>query len=566
MVKKIGSFLLISIALYTTAAQGAFALRALDLNGQSLEKGAVGVPFALELVITDQQHVQSSPAIKGLEKLHIQEQGLVSTIQTVINGVRSHKKVYRYIVRADKEGTYTLGPATIGGEKSNSISLQVGKHQEIAQGALSLKIDKQHAYVGEPLEFKIRFYPTQSSTLKGLSQPDFSNFFADELEGPTTGIETTQKGTVNYLEWKTLLYPKKTGEIIIPAIYAQYREQRMHNRGGFDMFSSLFDAAFDQKNIYSNSLTLMIEPLPLYHEPVFAVGDFGSLRAKLDHNQARVGEGIVYTLEFEGKGNIQMIPAPQVVVPEGLTVYDSKQGVEKLSNGLHKKSIEYIIQATEPGEWTVPSQTFTYFDPSVKQYKQLRSNQCAFGVTQSPTVVKHDNHSKPIAHSTSNNQIDTKISMLPIDESTWRHTRPLSIPLVWFIVLMSTPLGVILLYRAYSRSRGTISNLIRITRKGYAFRHAYIRINQIEKTATYTMLHSVFVRLLAVRLGIEERLISLEQVREVVAKNVSHDDLISWDNFVNRLLASSFYTTPDSQGKPLAQELRIWLKRLEKFL
>src|SRR3989337_3014884 len=111
MVKKIGNIITLIAWCGSLFADTSISMQLLDHNGQPTKQVAVGVPFALEVVVSGQQGALEIPAIKGLQSFLVEDKTHVSTINSVINGERTTKKIFQFRVRADKQGNYTVGPA-----------------------------------------------------------------------------------------------------------------------------------------------------------------------------------------------------------------------------------------------------------------------------------------------------------------------------------------------------------------------------------------------------------------------------------------------------------------------
>src|SRR5579859_6237319 len=104
-----------------------------DSHGHPLQQAAQGVDFAIQVNVIDGDGAVQVPKIKGLEQLH---QGPVRTASrfSMVNGATSSQRSFYYTVRADKPGTYTIGPAQViyQGDllSSNVLKLTVGAQEQ----------------------------------------------------------------------------------------------------------------------------------------------------------------------------------------------------------------------------------------------------------------------------------------------------------------------------------------------------------------------------------------------------------------------------------------------------
>ena len=252
----------------------------------------------------------------------------------MINGISSGQKIYRYTVRAQMVGTYTIGPARVAINNqiinSNVITVVVEQHQvqNVTKLAAFLRIgtDKNYVVVGEKILFVMRFYAQPSIKLEGMAKPDLSAFSSEELEGPFSGKKEIKGKEFNYVEWRGNFFAKKPGSFVIPAVSAIFTggDARRPSSAFGSMFNSFFNHNFNQKQIYSNALTITVDPLPKYDGTVHGVGRFKTIRAEVDHAGATQGEGIVYRLVIEGDADFESMQVPELQMPDELKYYDSK--------------------------------------------------------------------------------------------------------------------------------------------------------------------------------------------------------------------------------------------------
>jgi hypothetical protein len=299
----------------------------------------------------------------------------------------------------------------------------------------------------------------------------------------------------------------------------------------------------------------MVEPLPPYAQEVHAVGNFKSLKASVDHATARVGEAIVYTLEVEGTGNIQTMPPPKLVLPEEFNFYDSKQGLSKLPTEGYKKRYEYIIQASKPGEWTLPAQTLTYFDPTSRVYKKLKSNSCI--ITVKPLVSD-----QPVAHEQvdkiNQNMQSANAQFLPLAQDSWTEMYDPLIPWRIFILLILLPWFICALYGGYTWYGRT-----RQASKNVAIKEIRKKIENAVKESNYTHLYEYILQLFALQLGLDQVNLSHERLlQELQPRGLSQQELSSLENFFTTILSYSFYTQNNLDGQTILEQTYNWLKRM----
>lgn len=88
---------------------------------------------------------------------------------------------------------------------------------------------------------------------------------------------------------------------------------------------------------------------------------------------------------ISGSGNIQMINAPKINWPSGIDGYDAKiaDGIDKSSVPMKgTKTFTYPFTVSKAGTYTIPSISFSYFDPANASYKTLLTEPLLLAVTK----------------------------------------------------------------------------------------------------------------------------------------------------------------------------------------
>lgn len=333
-----------------------------------------------------------------------------STSVSWVNGKHSYEETYTYTLMADKEGSFTIQPATItvSGKtyQSNGLKIKVlppdqqqnNAGQSSAQGQASQPtgsvvssenlfvrtiVDKKNVYEQECIVLSYRLY-----TLVDVSQltpntkiPDFEGFMKQEVDlGNNNQLELEHYNGRNYQAitlFQTLLYPQHSGDIQIPA--ASFEAiVRVRNqspvRSMFDFFDTYTNVS---KPLNAPAVTIHVNPLPAGKPAAYlgGVGQF-NLASTISTTELKTNEAVTLTLNIKGKGNLKMIKTPAVDFPEGFELYDPKvtNNFKTTAQGISgDKKIEYLAIARAGGEYSIPPIEFAYFDTKDKTYKTLRT-------------------------------------------------------------------------------------------------------------------------------------------------------------------------------------------------
>lgn len=339
-----------------------------------------------------------------------------STSVSWVNGkhTSNYEQTYTYTLVANKEGDFTLQPATItaNGEtyKSNGLKIKVlppddtsaqsGTQQRQTQGHQAQPasssnissdnlfvrtiIDKRKVHEQECLSISYRLYTlVDVIQLTGNTKiPDFDGFMKQEIDlGTNNQFELENYNGRNYQAitlYSYLLYPQHSGDIEIPQAKFEV-VVRVRNQA---QVRSIFDSFFDTytnvtKPLTASGSTIHVAPLPT-GKPSSYLGGVGhfDLASSVSTNELKVNEAVTLTLEIRGSGNLKMIKTPTVDFPEGFELYDPKvtNNFKTTSQGVSgTKKIEYLAIARSGGDYSIPPVEFSYFDTKEKTYKTLRT-------------------------------------------------------------------------------------------------------------------------------------------------------------------------------------------------
>jgi hypothetical protein len=348
----------------------------------------------------------------------------VSTSMSVINGNASSSMAYSYDLIAVKEGTYTIGPATImvSGKKlsTNPIKIKAVKGQGVQQNnnaaaqsqngpnngvtmhqpgtdiakSLFIKavVDKSSVYLGEQITLTYRLYtrvPLVGSEPEKL--PDLNGFYSQDIKNPDQNVHwrtETYKGVkYNVADMKqSILFPEHEGDITIDgmSMFFVVRESAA-SRDPFDQF---FDSYNDVKyKIKSAPVVVHVKPLPQAGKPDGfggAVGRF-SISTGIDKKELKANEPLNYKIRISGTGNLKLLKPLSPEFPADFEKYDPKTVdtiAEKESGVSGSRVYTYLLIPRHEGNFNIEAVKFSYFDPSTGKYVTLPTKAFAIKVNK----------------------------------------------------------------------------------------------------------------------------------------------------------------------------------------
>ena len=110
----------------------------------------------------------------------------------------------------------------------------------------------------------------------------------------------------------------------------------------------------------------------------------------------KTNESLTIRLTLEGTGNLKQVTSPTISFPQDFEVYDPKETYEEKISATEvygKKIIEYFAIPRHTGAVTIPSLTFSYFDPHLGRYETLHSQAFSLQIAQGRETASDDRSS-----------------------------------------------------------------------------------------------------------------------------------------------------------------------------
>lgn len=403
----------------------------------------VGRPFQLTYTVNQRSRDLRAPEFSNFDVL-AGPYTSTSSSTSFVNGHRtsSFTQTYTYTLMAQKAGTFTIAPATIkvDGEnvQSNGVRIQVLPEDEQSatqqsnsasgttatqsnSGAVQQSEERSnsdnlfvrtiasktrvHEQEALMVTYKLYFANVDVAQLTNNTKlPEFTGFLKQELEQGEIQTQLEHYNGRNYqtaVLYRTILYPQHSGDIKIdPAHFeAVLRVQtRQQVRSIFDDFFGSYTNV--TKMLTAPGVTIHVSALPGGKPAGFSggVGKF-SLTPTISQTELQTNDAVTIKLDITGAGNMKLLKTPAIDWPEGFEPYDPKvtNNFNTTTAGVSgTKSIEYLAIPRSPGEYTIPSVKFSYFDIEDKVYKTLSTPEYTIhvrrGANESPA-----NGQEPVA-------------------------------------------------------------------------------------------------------------------------------------------------------------------------
>jgi len=342
-----------------------------------------------------------------------------------INGKMSMKTVvtYTHILRASKEGSFTIPPATIKvgrkDYKSNEVQITVSAgdqpvpdpgpgQSEPAQSPSSdlssgdnpvfLRVipSRKDVYVGEQFVSGLKVY-TRVNTRPASSAKDipYEGFYKKSLD-PDATAQRQDIGGQQYISQviqRHILIPQKSGEITIEPYESEWMvQQRVQRRSNRSVFDDFFDDPFFNgfqdipTKLSTRPVTINVKPLPPGAPAGFTggVGDF-SMNSSLSADEIGINEALSLKVTIRGTGNLPLLGEPEANLPPDHDLYDVTRTVNIGTAGNRINgavTFEYPIVARHAGRFRIAPVEFTWFDPVKEIYRTSTSDEFTFIVNK----------------------------------------------------------------------------------------------------------------------------------------------------------------------------------------
>ena len=468
-----------------------------------------------------------------------------------INGVRSFSKTYSYFLSPLNKGKYTIGQASIeiDGDIYKTMPVQI-KVTEAVQSSVSpnnpvsflnddielnIEVSKSETYLNEPIsvEFKLLFNPKINVTNLGeIESPEFNNFWSQNIKIPRLEIKSTSyKGQrYNYVTWKrTLLFPQKSGNLELLPLTLDVTVDVPTNRR--DFFGNVIYTQTSKK-VSSKKKNIKVKEFPSDGKPESFNGAVGKFDVSLfsSKSELKATESFQLELKVNGRGNLKLFTLPEIKVPSSLEKYDPefKEDIKSSMSGMNGQiSNTYTIVPQFQGKYPIPAVEFSYFDPEVKKYVTIKTNESIVDVTEGPMNSEYTNNSGLSFNQ--NNTIQTigqfnyiklssKFSSINskklLDSKLWLYTL-LSIPFLIFIVIL-------LLIKVIRKS---ISDSDLITKNAEKLARKYLENAKIDisnKESFYSSLDQALFNFFKSKYMIRKEDFSKDKIKSILIKeNIS---------------------------------------------
>jgi hypothetical protein len=302
-----------------------------------------------------------------------------STQVSIINGDLTTQGVYVYRLQPLREGGLVINPISINVDgqvyQTEPIDIRViagsvpaptsappvdAPNTQVGQDFfVEAQIDNPKPYLGQQITYVFKLY--QAATFIGqpdYQPPSFTNFWSQTIVAQPT--YNTTAGGRDYLvtEIRTALFPANLGAVTIAP-------------------AKIVIPNFPYQDIVleTEPITIDVQSLPAGAPADFkgAVGQF-EISAAVSANEGVVNEPITLIVEIKGAGNIEALVEPPLPKLPNWRIFESQaqSTVEVQGDTVYgTRRFERLIVPGQPGDYTIPAISFSYYDLKAGQYRPI---------------------------------------------------------------------------------------------------------------------------------------------------------------------------------------------------
>jgi hypothetical protein len=494
------------------------SLQAQDLHlNATVNRTTIGVndPLNFQLVMTGDTRSLPDVELPAFDDFRVISGPNQSTQFSMVNGKISVSKTYSVTLLPRKTGKLIIPAITVKHKGKTYASqpivvtvLQNSPHVSENQSTqnndredlfIRTEVSKRKVYVGDQINVSFKVY-----FRKPIRNPDFVKlpetvgFWVEEFEVPQN-IPVTQEAyngrQYSVAEVKKMaLFPTKPGKLqITPLQMSVDVVERRQRRDPFSVFDDFFDDPLGRtvrKIIASKPITIDVLPLPQTGKPDNFSGLVGNLNmtVSIDKTDVETNEAITYKIKLTGTGNLKTLNDLPVKFPPSFEVFNPKisDDVNRRSATLHfTREIEYVLIPRAPGSFRIEPLEISFFDPTTKQYRTLRSREYQVEVRQG----------EQISGLNTGNFTKSEVALLGNDIHFIKEKLPELQPINskpytagWFYASLTLPLLALAAALAYRRHLDKLQTNVAYARKRKAGKLAEKRL----KTARELMLQQKY--------------------------------------------------------------------------
>lgn len=383
----------------------------LQVNGPNAI--ATGQAFKVEFSVNAKPESFQSPSFEGFDVLAGPTSSRFSNT-VIANGKVEQTETYAYtfVLMANAPGVHTIPAAKVvvdgkeytsrplpieavaerqsppqGGQQGGAETAQGGQQQTLASDDILLRVfaDKTEVYKGQPVRVTMKLYSrVPIAGLENRKFPAFNGFWVQDL---SVDHYTPQRETYNGKVYESnvlreyLVFPQQSGMLQVEqsemtAVAQIVVQAERQSRSPFDdFFGGIPDIKQVSRRVAAPAVNITVKEWPAGAPDSFngAVGNF-TMTSEFTGGSVTANSSSNYTVKITGTGNLPLIQAPHLDMPDSFEQYNIKttESLQRSAAGISGyRQFEYPLIARAEGDFSIEPVRFSYFDPNSAKYVTL---------------------------------------------------------------------------------------------------------------------------------------------------------------------------------------------------
>ena len=374
---------------------------------------SLGDRFLVEFTVDSEPDNRSfeEPTFEGFDVLAGPSTSVGQSIQ-FINGKQtsSYSCTYTYVLLPREEGKFQIGSASIKVDgktyrtKPLPIEVVAGDatpqtstpEAQITKDNIMLRwvVSDTEVYKGETVRASlILYYNVALADCSNLDIGTFDNFWSQDLVIHNPASRTEYNGRIydTYTFFDYQLIPQSDGTLLLPEASATAVAMVYSQSSSRDIF-------FGGREIYEIPRLIKTEPTAITVKPYpdgapasfkGAVGSF-TMTSTLPTEDIKINSADEVSITITGSGNFKFFTSPTLTLPKSFELYDTKieENIQSSNNGISGRvTYSYPFVARASGEFDIEPIEFTYFDPSLGEYRTLSTEPIKLNVVNDGSAL-----------------------------------------------------------------------------------------------------------------------------------------------------------------------------------
>ena len=325
-----------------------------------------------------------------------------------VNGKKIFSKTFTYFLSPKKKGLLKIDQASveIDDEIYKTIPIEISVSEAVDKPRdpnspeylidenlhLVTEISNNQPYLNQGITVLYKLYfrsPLQISDARESESPKFKDFWSHQIKIPQLKVDRGNYKGIDYnvVVWrKTVLYPQKTGELILDPLTLNLMIDIPSKRTDF-FGNRVYEQA--SRSISSGKKVIRVKNLPDSGKPASfsgAVGKF-DFNVSVNKDALKASESFQIKVKVSGLGNLKLFNLPKIVVPNTLEVYEPERDekIKIILKGMQGSTQDnYTIVPKFKGKYPLSPISFSYFDPELERYFDLKSQPLSVDVYEGP--------------------------------------------------------------------------------------------------------------------------------------------------------------------------------------